>query len=83
MTGGHDLAEAMAPNTTLPITDEARQIFRAIRGKAGSGDVIHFRRAHSGPGGPKGRPLQRSAPDRPLQSNLTLTQFAYKLRRYA
>jgi hypothetical protein len=29
----HDFAEAMAPNTTLPITDGARQILRAIRGK--------------------------------------------------
>ena len=33
LTGDHDLAEAMAPNTTLPITDGARQILRAIRGK--------------------------------------------------
>ncbi len=33
LTGDHDLAEAMAPDTTLPITDEVRQILRAIRGK--------------------------------------------------
>ena len=32
LTGDHDLAEAMAPDTTLPITDGARQILRAIRG---------------------------------------------------
>jgi hypothetical protein len=33
LTGDHDLAEAMAPETALPITNEARQILRAIRGK--------------------------------------------------
>jgi hypothetical protein len=33
LTGDHDLAEAMAPDTTLPITDAARHILRAIRGK--------------------------------------------------
>jgi hypothetical protein len=33
LKGDHDLAEAMAPDTALPITDEARQILRAIRGK--------------------------------------------------
>ena len=32
LTGDHDLAEAMAPDTTLPITEGARQILRAIRG---------------------------------------------------
>src|SRR4029077_9827056 len=32
LTGDHDLAEATAPDTTLPITDGARQILRAIRG---------------------------------------------------
>ncbi len=31
LTGFHDVAEAMAPDTTLPITDGARQILRAIR----------------------------------------------------
>jgi hypothetical protein len=33
LTGDHDPAEALAPNTTLPITDGARHILRAIRGK--------------------------------------------------
>ncbi len=33
LTGDHNLAEAVAPGTTLPITDGARQILRAIRGK--------------------------------------------------
>ncbi len=33
LTGDHDFAEAMAPNTTLPITDGTRHILRAIRGK--------------------------------------------------
>jgi hypothetical protein len=33
LTGDHDIAEAMAPDTALPITDEARHILRAIRGK--------------------------------------------------
>jgi len=33
LTGDHDLAEAMAPDTTLPITNGARHILRAIRGK--------------------------------------------------
>ena len=33
LTGDHDFAEAMAPETTLPITDRARHILRAIRGK--------------------------------------------------
>ena len=32
VTGDHDLAEAMAPDTTLPITEGAGQILRAIRG---------------------------------------------------
>jgi hypothetical protein len=32
LTGDHDLAEAMASDTTLPITDGARQILGAIRG---------------------------------------------------
>jgi hypothetical protein len=32
LTGDHDLAEAMALDTTLPIRDGARQILRAIRG---------------------------------------------------
>ena len=32
LTGDHDLAEAMAPDTTLPITEGVRQILRAIRG---------------------------------------------------
>src|SRR5271157_2690955 len=32
LTGDHDLAEAMAPDATLPITDGARQVLRAIRG---------------------------------------------------
>jgi hypothetical protein len=32
LTGDHDLAEAMAPDTALPITDGARQILRVIRG---------------------------------------------------
>jgi hypothetical protein len=30
LTGDHNLAEAMAPDTTLPITDGARHILRAI-----------------------------------------------------
>ncbi len=33
LTGDHNFAEAMAPDTTLPITDGARQILRAISGK--------------------------------------------------
>ena len=33
LTGDHNVAEAMAPDTALPITDEARLILRAIRGK--------------------------------------------------
>jgi hypothetical protein len=33
LTGDHVLAEAMAPDTTLPITEGARQILRAIREK--------------------------------------------------
>jgi hypothetical protein len=32
LTGDDDLAEAIAPDTKFPITDEARQILRAIRG---------------------------------------------------
>jgi hypothetical protein len=32
-TGDHDLAAAMAPDTALPITDRARRILRAIRGR--------------------------------------------------
>ena len=32
LTGDHDLAEAMALDTLLPITDGARQILRAISG---------------------------------------------------
>jgi hypothetical protein len=32
MTGDHDLAEATAPDTTLPIMEGARRIFRTIRG---------------------------------------------------
>ena len=32
----------MAPDTALPITDEARQILRAIWGKPGGCDVIHY-----------------------------------------
>ncbi len=32
LTGDHDIAEAMGPDTTLPITQGARQILRAIRG---------------------------------------------------
>jgi hypothetical protein len=31
LTGDHDLAEAMAPDTALPITEGARHILRAIR----------------------------------------------------
>ena len=42
LTGDHNFAEAMAPNTTLPITDGARHILRVIRGKPGSVDVIHY-----------------------------------------
>ena len=33
LTGDHDLAEAMAPDTALAITHGRRQILRAIRGK--------------------------------------------------
>jgi hypothetical protein len=33
LTGDHDLAEVMAPDTALPITEGARHILRAIRGK--------------------------------------------------
>ena len=33
LTGDHELAEAMAPKTTLPITDGARHILQAIRGR--------------------------------------------------
>ena len=33
LTGDHTLAEAMAPDTELPIRDEARRILRAIRGR--------------------------------------------------
>jgi hypothetical protein len=33
LTGDHDFAEAMSPDTTLTITDGARRILRAIRGK--------------------------------------------------
>jgi hypothetical protein len=33
LTGDHDLAEAMGPDTALPITDEARQILRVSRGE--------------------------------------------------
>jgi hypothetical protein len=33
LTGDHLLAEAMAPDTTLPITEGARHILRAISGK--------------------------------------------------
>ncbi len=33
LTGDHDIAEATAPDTTLPITEGARHILRAIRGK--------------------------------------------------
>ena len=42
LTGDHDLAEAMAPDTALPITDGARQLLRTIRGNPGSADVIHY-----------------------------------------
>ena len=33
LTGDHDLAEATAPDTALPITEGARRIRRAIRGR--------------------------------------------------
>ena len=42
LTGDHDLAEAMAPDTTLPITDGAARYSSGDRGKPGSGDVIHY-----------------------------------------
>ena len=43
LTGGHDLAEAMAPDTTLPITEGARaKFFGRSGGIPGSGDVIHY-----------------------------------------
>jgi hypothetical protein len=32
LTGDHDIAEAIAPDTTLPIREGARRILRAIRG---------------------------------------------------
>ncbi len=35
LTGDHNLAEAMAPDTALPITEGARHILRTIRGKRG------------------------------------------------
>jgi hypothetical protein len=44
LTGDHVLAEAMAPDTALPITERARQIRRTGRsaGNSRSGDVIHY-----------------------------------------
>ena len=33
LTGDHDLAEVMAPDTAIPITEGARHILRTIRGK--------------------------------------------------
>jgi hypothetical protein len=33
LTDDHDLAEALAPDTALPITEGARHILRVIRGK--------------------------------------------------
>ena len=42
LTGDHDFAEAMAPNTTLPITDGRGEFFERSGGNPGSGDVIHY-----------------------------------------